>query len=71
MLANLLLYFTAAQKESDYEQKVRSFIEQTKGDLDYEDKVRKFLEETARWYARFHWHLYCPVIVRFLICSVI
>lgn len=37
------------QKESDYEQKVRSFIEQTKGDMDYEDKVRKFLEETARW----------------------
>lgn len=41
----------AAAKNADdeYETKVRSFLEQTKGDSDYEEKVRKFLEETARW----------------------
>lgn len=37
-------------KESDYEQRVRKFLEQTKGDDDYEEKVRKFLDETAKWY---------------------
>lgn len=36
-------------KDSEYEQRVRAFIEQTKGDSDYEDKVRKFLEESAKW----------------------
>ncbi|XP_072158736.1 uncharacterized protein [Bemisia tabaci] len=36
-------------KESDYEQRVRKFLEQTKGDDDYEEKVRKFLDETAKW----------------------
>lgn len=38
-----------AKQGDDYEQKVRSFLEQTKGDSDYEDKVRKFLEESAKW----------------------
>lgn len=37
------------KQDDDYENKVRSFLEQTKGDSDYEDKVRKFLEETAKW----------------------
>ncbi|XP_075213498.1 uncharacterized protein LOC142319753 isoform X2 [Lycorma delicatula] len=37
------------EKESEYEQRVRKFLEQTKGDLDYEEKVRKFLDETAKW----------------------
>lgn len=36
-------------EQDDYEQKVRSFLEQTKGDSDYEDKVRKFLEESTKW----------------------
>uniref|UniRef100_A0A1B6CYS6 Uncharacterized protein n=2 Tax=Clastoptera arizonana TaxID=38151 RepID=A0A1B6CYS6_9HEMI len=35
--------------ESDYEQRVRKFLEQTKGDSDYGEKVRKFLDETAKW----------------------
>lgn len=35
--------------QDDYEAKVRSFLEQTKGDSDYEEKVRKFLEETSKW----------------------
>lgn len=37
------------QEDTEYELKVRNFLEQTKGDSDYEEKVRKFLEETARW----------------------
>ncbi|GJQ66979.1 hypothetical protein Trydic_g7979 [Trypoxylus dichotomus] len=36
-------------EQDDYEQKVRAFLEQTKGDSDYEDKVRKFLEESTKW----------------------
>lgn len=36
-------------KESEYEQRVCKFLEQTKGDSDYEEKVRKFLDETAKW----------------------
>lgn len=36
-------------EDTEYELKVRNFLEQTKGDSDYEEKVRKFLEETARW----------------------
>lgn len=35
--------------DTEYELKVRSFLEQTKDSSDYEDKVRKFLEETAKW----------------------
>lgn len=33
----------------EYEQKVKAFLDQTKGDSDYEEKVRKFLEESTRW----------------------
>lgn len=36
-------------EDTEYELKVRNFLEQTKDGSDYEDKVRKFLEETARW----------------------
>lgn len=36
-------------EDTEYELKVRSFLEQTKDASDYEDKVRKFLEETAKW----------------------
>ncbi|KAL0273871.1 UNVERIFIED_CONTAM: hypothetical protein PYX00_006451 [Menopon gallinae] len=36
-------------KETEYEMKVRAFLEQTKGDSDYEEKVRKFLAEAARF----------------------
>lgn len=36
-------------EDVEYELKVRTFLEQTKGDSDYEEKVRKFLEETTRW----------------------
>lgn len=39
----------APDKDRDYEMRVRSFLEQTKGDSDYEDKVRKFLAEAARY----------------------
>uniref|UniRef100_A0A1B6JLY9 Uncharacterized protein n=1 Tax=Homalodisca liturata TaxID=320908 RepID=A0A1B6JLY9_9HEMI len=38
-----------SDKESEYEQRVCKFLEQTKGDSDYEEKVRKFLDETAKW----------------------
>lgn len=38
-----------SNEDTEYELKVRNFLEQTKGDSDYEEKVRKFLEETARW----------------------
>lgn len=38
-----------SEKESEYEQRVCKFLEQTKGDSDYEEKVRKFLDETAKW----------------------
>ncbi|KAG8235263.1 hypothetical protein J437_LFUL014263 [Ladona fulva] len=38
-----------SDKDNEYEQRVRRFLEQTKGDSEYEDKVRKFLDETARW----------------------
>ncbi|XP_028128031.2 tetratricopeptide repeat protein 14 homolog isoform X1 [Diabrotica virgifera virgifera] len=34
--------------ENEYENKLRAFLDQTKGDSDYEDKLRKFLEET-KW----------------------
>lgn len=39
----------SSKTDEDYEQRVRSFLEQTKGDSDYENKVRKFLEETTKW----------------------
>ncbi|XP_063529686.1 tetratricopeptide repeat protein 14 homolog isoform X3 [Cydia strobilella] len=38
-----------SQADTDYELKVRKFLEMTKEDSDYEDKVRNFLEETAQY----------------------
>ncbi|XP_063914100.1 uncharacterized protein DDB_G0284459 isoform X2 [Zophobas morio] len=40
-----------AQKSADlnYEQRLRLFLQETKGDSDYEEKVRKFLEESSKW----------------------
>ncbi|XP_060536553.1 tetratricopeptide repeat protein 14 homolog isoform X2 [Cylas formicarius] len=35
--------------ELDYENKVKTFLLETKDDSDYEAKVRKFLEESAKW----------------------
>ncbi|EFA03920.2 tetratricopeptide repeat protein 14 homolog isoform X2 [Tribolium castaneum] len=39
------------QKPADlsYEQRLRMFLQETKGDSDYEEKVRKFLEESSKW----------------------
>ncbi|KAJ3634116.1 hypothetical protein MTP99_011023 [Tenebrio molitor] len=39
------------QKSTDinYEQRLRMFLQETKGDSDYEEKVRKFLEESSKW----------------------
>lgn len=39
----------ALDKDTEYEMRVRAFLEQTKGDSDYEERVRKFLAEAARF----------------------
>lgn len=51
--ANTLFDFNLEQpveapKPTD-EQRLRMFLQETKGDSDYEEKVRKFLEESSKW----------------------